>query len=446
MDSFSQGQATYSQSLDISDTPQSILRNILSLKCIMSDASLSLVQHYERLRSAAWRERAVKKSPSSTPLTECHSQLGLRAIGWGSCGTVYEQHGTSDVLKRAIITRALARNCHLWNDFIVHRTVEEAFARFVEQGGHPSIVHVPRCSGYISKEDKRWWAVHERLFPQDWREPEDLLRSERIPPVHLVARHALIDQFCPEGLKVEAMLQDSNKDCLIRLYLGKRRHSTVRVKDEVDYFGLRDFKLCLDQMEDLGLDTLDYALPMADALAIMHWKARIDAADVEFVLGGAPCLAQEPLPAVAELKKLKEGSSTYVDPVQSQAAATHMWLLDFNQCQPISMDENGVDQAVKRFFDNDPYYPRPLAATGSTDDWLWKSFARRYLETSGSIIGADQECRIECRILPYRFIEKVTQAMHIRLKRKAEAAKQSEVYSEYEAATEKATPETQEQS
>ena len=67
----------------------------------------------------------------------------------------------------------------------MQRTVEEAFIRYVAQGGHPLIGHVPRCSGYISKEDKGWWAVHERLFPKDCRFPEGVLRSKRIPPVHL---------------------------------------------------------------------------------------------------------------------------------------------------------------------------------------------------------------------------------------------------------------------
>lgn len=42
-------------------------------------------------------------------------------------------------------------------------------------------------------------------------------------------------------------------------------------------------------------------------LAIMHWEVRIDAADVEFVLGGAPGLGHERLPTVAELKILKRG-------------------------------------------------------------------------------------------------------------------------------------------
>lgn len=39
----------------------------------------------------------------------------------------------------------------------------------------------------------RWWAVDERLFPEGCRYLENLLRLERIPPMHLVAKHALIN-------------------------------------------------------------------------------------------------------------------------------------------------------------------------------------------------------------------------------------------------------------
>lgn len=46
-------------------------------------------------------------------------------------------------------------------------------------------------------------------------------------------------------------------------------------------------------MEDLGLDTQTFALAMANALAIMHWQAKIDAADVEFVLGGPSSEAED---------------------------------------------------------------------------------------------------------------------------------------------------------
>ena len=97
---------------------------------------------------------------------------------------------------------------------------------------------------------------------------------------------------------------------------------------------------------------------------------------------------------------------------------------------------------MKRFLDNDAYYPRPPAATGYTDEGLRETFTKRYLETSGGIIGADQE-RL---VLPNSFTRTVVRAMHIRLERKAEAAKRLDMYSEYEIATKKARQETQEQS
>jgi hypothetical protein len=42
----------------------------------------------------------------------------------------------------------------------------------------------------------------------------------------------------------------------------------------------------------------------------------------------------------------------------SEKPPVGMWLLDFNRCHMISMDEKGVEQAVKAFFRNGPYYSR----------------------------------------------------------------------------------------
>lgn len=88
-------------------------------------------------------------------------------------------------------------------------------------------------------------------------------------------------------------------------------------------------------MENLEADLPSCALQKADALAIMHSEARIDAADVEFALGGAPFLTLEPPPAVTELTNMEISSSTDIDAVQSNTSVSHMWLLDFNECQPI---------------------------------------------------------------------------------------------------------------
>lgn len=43
-------------------------------------------------------------------------------------------------------------------------------------------------------------------------------------------------------------------------------------------------------MEFLRLDTHRYATIIVTALAILHWKAHVNADDVEFVLGSAPMI------------------------------------------------------------------------------------------------------------------------------------------------------------
>ena len=349
----------------------------------------------------------------------------LRGIGWGSCGKIYHQLGTTHVVKKAINGNiVLSDECRLWNDLIMHKKVEEVIdSHTLSRDTIP--VLVPRVYRYISKADE-WWRTHDHMFPPEDRTPENLLISEHIPPIHAVGRNALMDYFCPEKLRPGAKLQESNKDCLIRLYLGKRRDHITRLRPGAKtYFGIRNFPLCLDQMEDIGLDTMAFASAMAETLALLHWEANIDAADIEFVLGGAPCLTHKPLPGLEQLRHLAVDTSTDTTGSGTSVPVTHMWLLDFNQCQTIPMNEIGVDQAVKRFLDNDPYYPRP--ATEGADERLWLHFQQRYIAASRKILDGSQYSK-----LPFLFIEKLKRAMTARLEWKVEAARRSDVWSEFE--------------
>jgi hypothetical protein len=100
----------------------------------------------------------------------------------------------------------------------------------------------------------------------------------------------------------------------------------------------------VDQMEDLGLDVRAYPGTMAEALALMHWDAGVDAGDVEYVL--AP-------------PRSSSSSSTF----QSSFLGEHtMWILDFDCVRRITMDGAGVERACKAFWGNDPFYPRPGGA------------------------------------------------------------------------------------
>ena len=66
--------------------------------------------------------------------------------------------------------------------------------------------------------------------------------------------------------------------------------------------------------------------------------------------------------------------------------SVHMWVLDFNRCQAISMDEKGLIQAVRAFYKNDPYYPRP-GSDDPNNQAVWERFSTHYLAASKRILG-----------------------------------------------------------
>ena len=287
----------------------------------------------------------------------------------------------------------------------MHKKVREVFNSHVVSPDSIPVL-VPRVYRYISKADE-WWESNDHLFPSEDRTPEKLFITEHIPPLHKGTRNTLIDYFCPEGPRSGARSQDINNDFLVRLYLGKRRDDLARVRlGAKTYFGVRNFPLCLDQKEDIGLDAKAFTFSIADALSTLHWAARIDAADVEFVLGGAPCLTHRPLPPFA---------STHLTGSTSRkgTSVTHLWLLDFNLCQPIKLDEAGVDQAVKRLLDNDAYYPRP-----ATDESLWLCFQDRYMLTSNHILEGSEHSRLQLL-----FLERLKEVMSARSRRKLKQQK-----------------------
>lgn len=128
----------------------------------------------------------------------------------------------------------------------------------------------------------------------------------------------------------------------------------------------------------------------------MHWAVGTDAADVEFVLGTAP--ARRFL-KFAEVRDLPPRSNVSV--LDFKHRSIHLWLLDFNQCGEITRDDAGVDSAVNAFWENDPYYPRPVPPTDQ-DHSLWEVFRAGYLKHSSSILGPESQ-------LAEAFIDRVIQ-------------------------------------
>ncbi|OAP63365.1 hypothetical protein AYL99_02592 [Fonsecaea erecta] len=125
------------------------------------------------------------------------------------------------------------------------------------------------------------------------------------------------------------MIKDNvaDRDCLVRLYLGRRKIQ-LEARRGQNFFFLRNYPLHLNRAEELGLQTVDYARAMAESLAVMHWVARTNANDVKFVLGG---------PGTHNT-----GIGEYTNDFFGRQC---LWVLDFDCCRPITMDDIGVEHS-----------------------------------------------------------------------------------------------------
>lgn len=199
---------------------------------------------------------------------------------------------------------------------------------------------------------------------------------ERIPAMPRAAREMLIDRYCPEDLQAFVRTNRDDQDCLVRLYTGRRRLPSAS-QSRFQRFSLRNYPLHVDQMEELGLDTHAIARTLADALTHCYWIAGVDANDVEFVLAPQKTHSEhcENSPEVPRFRSDALGGEFVI------------WMLDYDCCREMSQDEAGVDQAVKAFYRNDPYYPRPYAHGHAEEDRsLWQTFRSRFLESSRHIL------------------------------------------------------------
>jgi len=265
----------------------------------------------------------------------------------------------------------------LENEYNIQARVYNAFRKYSQN--HELEIQVPRPERLIRKEEdnRAWWSENAHLFPKDHLEPANLLQNERIPPLPEAVRELLIDRFCPAQWQTAVVDNPGNKHCLVRPYLGRTKPSQRR--SMFNAFSLRNFNLHLDQCDEIRIDPSCFMHAMADSLALMHYKVRVNARDVEFVLAAAPPAATRSSTDKHDLLQCK----------------LHFWLLDFNQVLDITMDQAGIDDAVQAFADNDPYFPRP----GRGDGFLWELFKARYLETSGRIVEKEHQD------LPMKFIQ-----------------------------------------
>src|SRR5690242_9292361 len=306
----------------------------------------------------------------------------LRSVGKGQTGTVYALTGTTMVIK---LPNSPEQSDDLYTDFKNHKKVFEAFRE--SPWAIRANIHVPALKMWVSPKSKRFWNSSTTPFAQGIEVPGYGLVSECIFPLPEPVRTALVDTFAPKEIqarKHDFLRIPKNKDCLIRLYLGRRNDDSPPMT--ADRFHLRNFPLHVNEMERLHLDTFMYTKLMAQALAMLHWRAGLDANDVEFVFGSSPQV-HEP-PTMQDLAGLNKDTAADMHFSDFHHRTVSIWLLDFNMCKSFTEDSNGLKMLVDGFYWNDPYYPRPTS-TVAKDKELWEMFAKHYLDVSAELISHD---------------------------------------------------------
>ncbi|KAJ5425261.1 hypothetical protein N7465_000331 [Penicillium sp. CMV-2018d] len=355
---------------------------------------------------------SVTSTPSSSAsLNTAQASVGFRSIGFGQCGLIFERPGRTYAIK---IARPSFESA-LWADFQAHFAVYQAFTNHPSESVEAVEVRIPRIFSYVPKTNKEWWDSHLNLFRGSHLSfplPAMALITERILPLPKLARQALINTYCPAPSRVAVLSHDTNRDCLARIYLGRRRGA---YDPPPRNFTLRNFNLCLDQMIELDLPIQYYARAIGQALAIMHWSANVDGYDVEFVLGserettytqdicGSLGLSAE---QVAKMPPHTDLDSMIR--AKSQRRTTRVWVLDFNLCsiweerKGLERPDDLIAHLVEAFFQNDPYYPRP--EDHEPEQALWLTFSESYRDTAVrllSVPGKDPRLAL----LPQKFLD-----------------------------------------
>lgn len=350
---------------DLKDMPaQWILRQCLSLDTITITAS-SYLKSFQSVEYCYDVLGAILlNQPTGCELVE---------IGEGLQGAVFEELGRLGAVKKEKPGNEHRPSC-LSREYQAHSAVQITFDRYGSVFGPEPRVLVPALSKFCPSPNL---ALSHMEFPYPHRYPGHMMFMDRILPLTKAVRRALITEFFPQPdgkppstSTVERILDRlPNKHALARTYFGKQSH--IFNESESD-FSLRNFPLCLEAMERIGMDTRTMARMMGKAFAIMHWGAGIDGDDVEFVLGTYTVKGEEPDSA------LTNGNIQY--------RALGYYVLDFGQCSFVDLagEVQDIYQAFKGAMvtgDNLYFIPNCMRSPN-----LFRDFKGAYIEAGQKIL------------------------------------------------------------
>jgi Zinc finger protein len=327
------------EALTIAEDPATRLGRQLSARSVISTSSSFALQQEEAASRADLQD--------------------FKFLDNGFCGDVFAMMGKPLVLKRA-----RQKDDQLWRDYLTGLTVHSEHALIQDLFTPYEPPRIPMPQFCISPDNHKWWTENFAKFPKNYETKErmPILVLERILPLVKSIREDLIDIFSAPKGREEAKMSPGNRDYIARLLLGRRRRSTRYPM----FFRPKNFSLHLDQAERIGLDVETYAAEMAIGLAICHWRAHVDANDVDFVLGSAPTMTNFATLSASQIQALPPYTDTHPETRYHnyRKRTTHLWILDFDKCKDMAVSEDGVKQAVKAAEDNNLYYPRPHKKRG----------------------------------------------------------------------------------
>ncbi|KAK0712647.1 zinc finger protein-domain-containing protein, partial [Lasiosphaeria miniovina] len=266
-------------------------------------------------------------------------------------------------------------------------------------------VNIPSAIEFLPPQSDKWKTILPRL-PTGFMACEALV-SERILPMPRQTRRLLVQRYWNGD--VDSVVNDKrNEHCLIRPYLGRRRQGARQSR--LQSISLRNYPLYADQIEELGLPIDEYTSAMADTLAFLLWTVRVDANDVEFILARPRTSAIATIESHSRNTRPAPGPSVGTAELATGILGSHaMWLLDFDCCKELDMNETGVNVAAQRFWRNDPFYPNPNCKCPE-DERLWALFKDRFLRSSRSILEGECEAIQE---LPELLIARIVETIGV---------------------------------
>lgn len=129
-------------------------------------------------------------------------------IGAGACGTVFEVPGFSPYQVAKLQHGMRIDGFNLHHDYLIHTKIEKAFRSTTSIPNALNVAALPRVFTFIETANSNFWLHNQNHFP--WG-PDNVLFTERIPPISRSGREFLIQKFCSETLKKKSLRHEGNE-------------------------------------------------------------------------------------------------------------------------------------------------------------------------------------------------------------------------------------------